>query len=111
MKVKTTLILAFTIIFCFSLSNSILANPISEVRRATAKEDLKNDLKERYGSSYSTIETLLNQGMEAYDELCSIPDTRVNNKILRDLKSRYYPSFSTILTLYRQNKESYENLN
>ncbi len=108
-KVLSILILA--IIFCFSLSNAVLANPISEVSRYTAKEDLKNSLKSRYGNSYSTIEMLLNAGMKAYDEICTIPENSVNNGILRDLKDRYYPSFSTILMLYKSNRKSYDNLN
>ena len=111
MRVKIFSILVLGIIFCFSFSDGVLANPISEVSRYTAKEDLKSSLKSRYGNSYSTIEMLLNAGMKDYDELCTIPDNSVNNGILRDLKGRYYPSFSTILMLYKSNKKSYDNLN
>jgi hypothetical protein len=109
--IKVLSVWVLAIIFCCALSNAVLANPISEVIRYTAKEDLKNSLKSRYGNSYSTIEMLLKAGMKAYDELCAIPDNSVNNVILRDLKDRYYPSFSTILLLYKSNKKSYDNLN
>lgn len=108
---KVLSVLVLSIILCYSLSSAVLANPISEVNRYTAKEDLKSSLMSRYGNSYSTIEMLLNAGMKAYDELCNIPDNSVNNGILRDLKSRYYPSFSTILMLYKSNKKAYNNLN
>jgi len=69
---------------------------------------LKADLESTYGTSYATIEMLLNTGMKAYDELCALPDNTLNNGILIELKDTYYPSFSTILMLY---KEAYERLN
>jgi hypothetical protein len=109
--IKVLSIFVLAIIFCCSFSNTIFANPISEISRHTAKEDLKNSLKSRYENSYSTIELLLNKGMEAYDKLCAISDNSINNGILGDLKDRYYPSFSTILLLYKSNKKSYDNLN
>lgn len=98
--------------FCLVLTiiSVVYANPISEISRNRARQDIKRELKDRYGSSYSTIEMLLKSNMEDYDKLCDIPDTSVNNKILKDLKERYYPSFSTILMLFKSNKESYENL-
>lgn len=108
---KILSVLVLSIILCYTLSSVVLANPISEVNRYTAKQDLKSSLMSRYGNSYTTIEMLLDAGMEAYDELCNIPDNSVNDGILRDLKSRYYPSFSTILMLYKANKKSYDNLN
>lgn len=109
--IKALSVLVLSIIFYCSLSNAILANPISDVNRYKAKEDLKSSLISRYGNSYTTIEMLLDAGMKAYDELCTIPDNSVNNGILRDLKDKYYPSFSTILMLYKANKKSYDNLN
>jgi hypothetical protein len=87
------------------------ANPISEINRSQAEADLKNYLLKKYGDSYSTIEMLLDAGMESYDKLASLPENEVNNNIINNLKNRYYPSFSTILMLYQSNKESYDRLN
>jgi len=105
---------SFTIIAMFFLlfaTSFVSANPISEVSRSKAVADLKAELLKTYGSSYSTVEMLLNAGMKAYDTLISIPDNSVNNDILRELTKTYYPSFSTILMLYKANKESYDKLN
>jgi hypothetical protein len=111
MRTNIALLALVSSIICCVVPYVVLANPISEVSQYAAREDLKNSLKSRYGNSYSTIEMLLNAGMESYDELIAIPDNSVNNGILRDLKDRYYPSFSTILMLYKANKKSYDNLN
>ncbi|MGE4490579.1 MAG: hypothetical protein AB7E95_13640 [Kiritimatiellales bacterium] len=88
-----------------------MANPVSAISRSKAKADLKASLEKDYGSNYSTIEMLLNAGMEAYDGLCKVPDTTVNNNILRDLLKDYYPSFSTIQMLYKANKDAHDRLN
>jgi len=85
-------------------------NPIVAVSRSKAKADLKASLMETYGSSYSTIEMLLNAGMEDYDKLCEIPSSSVNDKILKELFDTYYPSFSTICMLFKANKESFNKL-
>ena len=99
-------------IVCFGLFASVCqANPVCEVNRGQAKEDLKKELLGRYRNSYSTVEMLLKAGMRDYDALCQIPDNSVNNGILGDIKARYYPSFSTILMLYKANKKSYDELN
>jgi len=94
---------AFTIvtILLFMLVTSLVfANPFSEVSRPKAKADLKASLLETYGSSYSTVEMLLEAGMEAYETLAVLPSNSVNNGILKRLKKTYYPHFSTILMLY-----------
>lgn len=86
-------------------------NPISLIPRSKAKNDLKKHLLKRYENSYSTVEMLLNNGMDAYDNLCTEPSNQVNDAILNNLLNRYYPSFSTIKMLFDSNKESYERLN
>ena len=93
------------------MTSSVFANPISEVNRSQAQADLKAELLKTYGSSYSTVEMLLNAGMRDYDTLISIPENSINNDIIKELKNTYYPSFSTILMLYKANKESYDKLN
>jgi hypothetical protein len=103
---KTTVLFAALLM----LASAVRANPICDVARNQAQEDLKQELLHRYGSHYSTVEMLLNAGMRDYDILCQVPDNSVNNGILEDLKARYYPNFSTILMLYKANKKSYENL-
>lgn len=105
---------AFTIVmilFFMLVTSLVLANPISEVSRPKAKADLKASLLETYGNSYSTVEMLLEAGMEAYDTLAALPSNSVNNGILKRLKKTYYPHFSTILLLYEADKKSYDNLN
>lgn len=87
------------------------ANPVSSISRSKVQADLKASLEKDYGSSYSTVEMLLNAGMTAYDELCKVPSTTVNDNILKDLIKDYYPSFSTIQMLYNANKDSYDRLN
>ena len=87
-----------------------MANPVSDISRSKAEADLKASLEKKYNNSYSLIETLLNSGMQAYDELSKEPDTNVNNDILNSLLKKYYPSFSLIQTLYDSNKASYDRL-
>ena len=102
------------LILTVCLSSFVLAaqaNPVCDVGRVKAKEDLKQSLLARYGSSYATVKMLLDAGIKDYDTLCTVPENAVNNGILEDLKSRYYPSFSTILMLYKSNKKAYEELN
>ncbi|WP_316348510.1 hypothetical protein [Desulfuromonas acetoxidans] len=103
--------IVLALIFFVSSISLAAANPISDVDRYDAREDLKADLMERYESSYSTVNMLLKSGMKNYDKLCAIDDNEVNNKILRDLKERYYPSFSTIFMLYKSNIKAYNELN
>lgn len=99
------------LVACVALLASVCqANPVCEVNRTKAKEDLKQELLVRYGNSYSTVKMLLDAGMRDYETLCQLPENSVNNGILRDLKDRYYPSFSTILMLYKANKKSYDEL-
>lgn len=86
------------------------SNPISSINRDKAKSDLKASLLKDYGNNYTTIEILLKAGMEAYDILTKIPNTNVNNGILKDLIKDYYPNFSTIQMLFEANKKSYEKL-
>ncbi len=93
-----------TILFFMLVTSLVFANPISEVSRPKAKADLKAKLK-TCGSSYSTIEMLLEAGMEDYDTLAALPSNSVNNGILIRLKKTYYPYFSTILTLYEADKK------
>jgi uncharacterized protein YqiB (DUF1249 family) len=100
------------LIMCIALLVSAAwANPVSEISRPKAKADLKAELEQRYESNYSIIEKLLKNGMENYDELCKIPDTKVNNNILKNLMNRHYPNFSIIMKLYESNKKAYERLN
>lgn len=86
-------------------------NPVCGQSREKAKKDLTNDLLSRYKNSYTTVKTLLDSGMKAYDTICKIDINSISEGILRDLHSRYYPSFSTILTLYNSNVKSYSSLN
>jgi hypothetical protein len=86
------------------------SNPVSSISRYKAKSDLKASLLKDYGNNYTTIEMLLNAGMEAYDKLTKIPNTNVNNGILKDLVKDYYPNFSTIQMLFEANKKSYKKL-
>ena len=104
---KTTIVIACLALFI----STAQANPVCDVNRSQAKNDLKQELLGRYGNSYSTVEMLLKAGMRDYDTICNLPSNSVNNGILRDLKSRYYPSFSTIYMLYKANKKSYDELN
>ena len=98
-------------LFFILVTPSVFANPISEVSRPKARANLKASLLETYGDSYSTVEMLLEAGMEDYDTLATLPSNSVNNGILKRLKKTYYPHFSTILMLYEANKKSYDNLN
>lgn len=100
------------VITCLALFASVCqANPVCEVNRGKAKEDLKQELLGRYGNSYSTVKMLLDAGMRDFDILCQLPENTVSNGVLRDLKGRYYPNFSTILMLYKANIKSYDELN
>ena len=92
-------------------ASALQANPVCNVSRSRAQEDLKKELLDRYANHYSTVEMLLNAGMKDFDTLCKIPNTSVDDGILQDLKTRYYPNFSTILMLYKANRKSYDNLN
>ena len=103
-------IIVIVLILGFLSSFAYAENPISAVSRSTAKADLKASLMKVYDSSYSTVEMLLNAGMEDYDKLCDIPSSGVNDKILKELSDTYYPSFSTIYMLFEANKESYDRL-
>ena len=85
-------------------------NPISVINRTKAKNDLKESLLRKYGSSYSTVNHLLNKGMENYDALCKVPSNPINDGILSKLKRKYYPHFSTIKMLYESNKKAYDEL-
>ena len=93
-----------TILFFMLVTTLVFANPISEVSRPKAKGDLKAKLKS-CGNSYSTIEILLEAGMEDYDTLAALPSNSVNNGILKRLKKAYYPYFPTILKLYEADKK------
>ena len=110
-KVKSIVTLVVTIFLCCVFTLPAIANPFSDVSRSKAKTDLKKELLNTYGNSYSTVEMLLNAGMKDYETLCSLPENSVNNGILQDLKETYYPHFSTILMLFKSNKKSYNNLN
>ncbi|MFZ3047447.1 MAG: hypothetical protein WA151_16180, partial [Desulfatirhabdiaceae bacterium] len=92
-------------------TTGIQTNPIGMIDRNTAYSDLKNHLLKKYPASYSTVELLLNSGMDDYDSMCQIPPDTINNQILSKLSDKYYPSFSTIFLLYKANKKSYDNLN
>jgi hypothetical protein len=94
-------------VFSFSTAN---ANPICDVPKSKVQSDVKEQLSQRYGSSYSTIEYFLKQNMKAYETLCSIPDKNPHNQILSRLKRRYYPSMSTIKYFYQQDLQSYRSL-
>lgn len=108
---KTIKIFMLLFFMCIVYSIAALANPISDVNRSKAKNDLKKSLTETYGNSFSTIEMLLEAGMRDYDLLCDLPENSVSNGVLQELKNTYYPSFSTILMLYKSNMESYQRLN
>lgn len=88
-----------------------IANPISDTPREQAYSDLKAKLSRQYPDRYTTIKLLLNSGMRAYDNLASIEDGEVSDRIMERLKDTYYPGFSAIWLLYRKEMESYRELN
>ncbi|MEA3387117.1 MAG: hypothetical protein U9Q66_01715 [Patescibacteria group bacterium] len=99
------------VIFLALFLSTAQANVVCDMPRDQAKSDLKQNLLNRYGSSYSTVNMLLKAGMRDYDTICKVPNNSISNGILKDLNSRYYPSFSTILMLYKSNIKSYNELN
>ncbi len=99
----------FIIFFYCICVSSALANPISKIHRPKAQTDLNRELLKAYGSNYSVVEALLQEGMADYDALCTIPDSPENNRILRDLIQRYYPNFSQIRTKFKTYKKSSNN--
>lgn len=111
MGCRKSFFLTLFVIAVMSFTSAVVANPVSDIDPAKAKVDLKAKLLEKYGSSYSTVETLLKAGMKSYDKLAKIPDSKVSNEVMKKLLDRYYPSFSTVETLYESNMESYNRLN
>ena len=95
------------VIFLALFLSTAQANVVCDTPRDQAKSDLKQNLLNRYGSSYSTVNMLLKAGMRDYDTICKVPNNSISNGILKNLNSRYYPSFSTILMLYKSNIKSF----
>lgn len=104
--IKRILIPVFIVLFYCICVSSALANPISKIHRATAQTDLNRELLKEYGSNFSVVEALMQEGMADYDSLCTIPNTSENNRILRDLIKRYYPNFSLIRTKFKTLKKA-----
>ncbi len=78
------------------------ANPLLKMDRSKAQIDLNRELLQAYESNFSVVEALLQEGMAAYDALCTIPSTPENNRILRDLIQRYYPNFAKIRSKFKE---------
>ena len=93
-----------------SLSVANQPNPISAIPESKARQDLKDELAQRYPDSYSTQELLFNTEMRDYKNLCQELSTPVSDGIMRDLGSRYYPRFSIIWMLYKKNAPDYLEL-
>lgn len=87
------------------------SNPFSTISRDQAENDLKAMLLSKYVNNYSLIEMLLKSGMNAFDELASIPDSPIDNAILKKQHKKYYPNFYLISMIYKANKNSYNKLN
>ena len=103
---------AIVILSIFFISNAYAdSNSVCRKSFSEAKDDIKKELIKKYDGHYSTIEMLLNANMDAYQNICNIPESDVSNKILDNLNNRYYPHFSTIYMLYKSNIESYRKLN
>lgn len=99
---KRVFALVFIIFLCCIWVFPASANPIVKMDRSKAQIDLNRELLKAYGSNYSVVEALLQEGMAAYDALCTVPDTPENNRILRDLLQQYYPNFSKIRSMFKK---------
>lgn len=99
-----------TILFLFLMATTAVANSVCDKNYDTAKNDLKESLSSRYGSSYSTIKLLLDSGMDDYKKICSLPNDPVKQGIVENLAKTYYPNFSTIWLLYEANYKDYKAL-
>ena len=103
-------ILLFLLLIITTLSYA--RNPICGLGnsgRNKAKDDVKKELLEDYGNNYSLIKSLLDYDMRAYDSICKIRKSTIDDEILANLID-YYPNFSLILSLYKDNKKAYEEL-
>jgi len=87
-------------------TRSAKSNPVCDVDRNMARRDIQAELEDRYAPNYSTVESLLERNMEAYDKICTYSGTGKSGEVLRELKDRYYPNFGTINSLYERNMEA-----
>ncbi len=103
-------LLLFLLLIVTTLSYA--GNPICGLGysgRNKAKDDVKKELVEDFGSNYSLIKSLLDADMRAYDAICKIRKSTIDDEILSNL-IEFYPNFSLILSLYKNDKKAYEEL-
>lgn len=81
-------------------SGSAYSNPVCEVDRASAREDVKQHLKDDYSARFTVLKPLMKHQMQAYEKICRLPGGEESNQVLQKLKKEEYPDFTAILTRY-----------
>lgn len=87
------------------------SNPISDMDKAQAIQDLKQHIIEQYPEQYGVQRSLLRVGRKSFEWLLSVPDGDPHDKILKRVIGEYYPNFSTIKQLYKHEIRAYREIN